>query len=101
VAPLTPAHDGQRLGLGLLERRCACGSADVTDGVPALDHRQLASHIVDERDIDRAPRLRWLRRQLDQTPVARGTSEPQHQLLDPEMSRIGGLCQRVALQEYS
>ena len=56
--------------------------------------------VVDQGDIDRTPRLGRLRRQLGQAAIASGTTAPQHQFLDPEVTRIHGVLLRVPLQAH-
>jgi hypothetical protein len=92
---ISPAGDGKCLRLGPLAIRDPDGRADVPEAVPALGNEESSISVVRQRHVDRPPRFGRPRREFDEATVARRTTQPQEQLLDCEMARVGRLGLRI------
>lgn len=88
--------DGEVGRLGSLVRGAARCGTDVANDVPALEEREDPIAVVAQPDVCRARGIQWPRRELELTSIPRRSTEPQHELLDPEMAHIGGCLVHIA-----
>jgi hypothetical protein len=95
VRSLAAQRDGQRASFRELPYGAPEGGSQVADRVPAFDEDEPPSTVVAEPHVGGPRGLAGSSRQLEQPLVPGASTQPQHELLHPQMPRIGRFLERI------